>query len=998
MQHVTRPVRDDDVALVGAACRVPGADTADEFWQLLTDGRDALAGAANGVGRFPADRLAPLTSNAPLGGELDHHDTWDAAFFRIPPAHAIRIDPQQRSGLETAWEAIDDAGIDATDLAGQRVGIYASCGVSSYDRLLRENGIRDVDTVMGPPETGLAGMLAHLLDTHGPALGVSAACASSLLGVHLATQALRHGEVDLAIVVSASRWATLDLHDTLAELSLLSPRGRCRFGDADGDGYVRSEGSVALVLRRVGEARRRGDRVYATVLGSATTHNGATVGGVVAPSVDGQIACLRAAYADAHLDPGAVRYVEAHGTGTRAGDPVEIAALDAVIGRDRAEPCFVGSAKSNVGHTEPSAGGIGLIKAAYAIRHGLVPHTLHVSRQNEALSRAEGLQLAELPQTWDGQRFAGVSASGLTGVNVHVVLGAAPAAGDTEPVDSAPDVPVGEIATPLLLPLSARSPRALAELAERWARLAATGDEPRVRQRCRSAATRRTHHEYRAGLVARDRIDLLRQLRRLADRTAGGPTADEAVPHFDAPRVVLVFPGHGSEWPGMARELALLSPVFRNRLAECAAAIDSQTGHSPMQALLDGTELDGLVQVQPALWAFQVALATMWRDHLGVAPDVVVGHSVGEIAAATVAGALSVADAAAVVCRRSAELARQPEGEMWWVGAPAATFAHIAADDAAVSLAVENGPSSVVLAGDPVAVRAEVERQDAHGVLVRQIPVDYASHSAAMDLVRPELVPALAEVSGQPAAVAMYSTVQDRYVQGEELDASYWMANLRQPVRFARAVSALTGERDSVFVEISPHPTLVHAVREVAGSRATAVASIRRDTAVAEELGAALASLYECGVDPAWTAFLPVGSPDGLPTYPWQRTRHWPEARPTDRAPDAATPPSPATTPNPGAGSTPAAAEPPEMPAPESSGPPATDAPDVQDVTSHVETVLALPPGSVRPHVPFTAYGLDSLLAMTLATHLEAACRVTVSGRDVLEAGTVEALATRLSA
>ena len=885
------------VAIVGIGCRFPGGVTdPGSFWRLLHEGRQA-------VGEIPRDRMdverwfdpRPATAgrmNTRFGGFLERIDELDAGFFGISPREAERMDPQQRLLLEIAWEALEDAGLDVHRLEGSRTGVFVGQWTSDFEaRLFADPEAVDFYMTTGSGRYAASGRLSYALGLRGPSLTLDTACSSSLAAVHLAARSVRGGECGLALAGGVN--VILQPHVTLAysQSGMMAPDGRCKFGDASGDGYVRSEGAGLVVLKPLDRALADGDRVYAVVRGSAVNNDGRSSGSMGTPSRIGQEELLRGAYADAGVSPAAVGYVEAHGTGTRTGDPVELGALAAVLsgGRDPRHRAYVGSVKTNLGHTEGAAGAAGLIKAALALRHGAIPPSLNFREPNPAVAWAEApftIPRAAVP--WpegSGRRIAGVSAFGIAGTNAHVVLEEAPERA-AETGAGAP--PRGAS----LLPLSARSPEALRALAARYADLLAQEPGTGLGDVCFAAATRRTALDHRAAFVAADRAAMADALRRYA---AGEPAAAaEGVLSGGArPRVAFVLPGQGAQWHGMARELLDGEPVFREALLACDRAVRRLAGWSIVDQLraepgTPGHRLDDIDVIQPVLVALAVAYAALFRS-LGVEPDAVVGHSMGEVGAAHLAGALDLEQAMRVVCRRSALMRRT-------AGRGAMALVELSMEDARarirgredrLSVAVSNGPRSSVLSGEPQAIQevlAELERDQ---VFCRLVKVDVASHSPQMEPIAAELAAELSSLAPGDAAIPIYSTVLGRRAGGRELDGAYWGRNLRQPVRFTEAVSALLADGVTVFVELGPHPVLLPSVEQTAQAAGRAVATVvpgRREEPQQAGVLAALGALWTAGTPVDWRAVLPPGRDVALPLYPWQRERHWVDAAELGRA------------------------------------------------------------------------------------------------------------------
>ncbi|MEW6704988.1 MAG: type I polyketide synthase [Pseudomonadota bacterium] len=874
------------VAIVGIGCRFPGgADSAKAFWQLLTEGRDAIA-------EIPADRIElvhyfneqPATPGRIMtrwGGFLQGIEQFDAGFFGISPREAERLDPQQRLALETAWEALEDAGQDITALRGSTAGVFIGQWLSDFEgRLFADPEAVDFFMTTGSGRYATSGRLSYLLGLQGPSLTVDTACSSSLVAVHLAVRALRDGDCELALAGGVN--VILQPHITIAysQSRMMAPDGRCKFGDAAGDGYVRSEGAGLLVLKRLDRARADGDRIYAVIRGSAVNNDGQGSGSMGTPSRAGQAALLRKAYADAGVPPQRLGYVEAHGTGTRAGDPVELGALIDVLGEDEREAGLrtrVGSVKTNIGHTEGAAGVAGLIKTALALHHGLIPPSLHCRTPNPAVDWARApVELVRQTTAWQGpDRLAGVSAFGIAGTNAHVVLQAAPSA--AEPALAAP--------SPAPLVLSARSEEALRALAARYADAVPPQPGAAWLDLAFGAATRRAALEYRAAFAHDNAPALADALRRFAEGDPQPPIRRAAA---ERPRLAFVVPGQGAQWVGMGRELLEREPAFRSAMERCDAAAARFLDTSLVQQLRlapqdPGYGLDRIDVIQPVLVAMAIAYAELWRAW-GIEPDAVVGHSMGEVGAAAIAGALSIEQAMEIVCRRSALMRRTSgQGAMALVelGMEQAQQ-RLRGREAQVTVAVTNSPRSSVISGDPAAVEAVMAELQREGVFCRLVKVDVASHSPQMAPLAQALQQDLAGLVPQACRVPMVSTVEARRIEGSALDGAYWARNLREPVRFYQAVNALLDDGISLFVELGPHPVLLPSIEQTAQQRritAAAVACGRREEPQQLGLRAALAELWTFGLPVDWRR----GAFDGgrhveLPLYPWQRERHWADA------------------------------------------------------------------------------------------------------------------------
>jgi acyl transferase domain-containing protein/acyl carrier protein len=721
-----------------------------------------------------------------------------------------------------------------------------------------------------------SGRLSYVLGLRGPSLTLDTACSSSLVAIHLAARSVRSGECGLALAGGVN--VILQPHVSLAysQSGMMAADARCKFGDASADGYVRSEGAAIVVLKPLERAVADGDRVYAVVRGSAVNNDGRGSGSMGTPSRVGQEELLRAAYRDAAVAPGRVAYVEAHGTGTRTGDPVELEALSAVLrdGRGPGRRAFVGSLKTNLGHTEGAAGVSGLVKAALALHHRAIPASLHLSLPTPAFAWDDApFSIPRTTSPWpegDGPRVAGVSAFGIAGTNAHVVL-------EEGPLPPGRGAPLAQVA-PALLPLSARSDAALRALSARYADLLANPAGPALDDVCAGAARRRTAMERRAAFVALDRSSMVDALRRYG---AGEPATAEGTATGGARRVAFVVPGQGAQWAGMARELLATERVFREAVERCDRAARPHLGWSILAELeaADAARLDDIAVVQPLLVALAIAYAELWRS-LGVTPAAVVGHSMGEIAAAAIAGVLDVAGAMEIVCRRSALMRRvRGRGAMALVELSLDEAQRVVAERRdRVGVAASNGPRSSVLSGEPAEIRAIVAELQGADVFAREIKVDVASHSPQMEPLATELGAALAGLAPAAGTVPFYSTVLGRRAEGRELDAGYWARNLREPVLFADAVRALTVDGVSAFVELGPHPILLPSIEQATrppAAVAVTAASGRRDEPERATVLAGLGALWSGGAHVDWSRVYPASAHVPLPTYPWQRERHW---------------------------------------------------------------------------------------------------------------------------
>jgi acyl transferase domain-containing protein len=894
----------EPIAIVGMACRFPGAAGVESYWQLLVQGVDAIT-------EVPPERWSLDAFYDPDPGEsgklitrwggfvTQPIDRFDAAFFGMSPREAARLDPQQRLLLEVTWEALEDAAQVPARIAGSPTAVFVGCFAMESKVLQLSPASRelvDAHTATGSVMTMVANRLSHALDLRGPSVAVDTACSSSLVAVHLACQSLWTGESSMALAGGVNVMIRPEF--TLAESKggFLSPDGRCKAFDARANGYVRGEGAGMVVLKRLSDARRDGDPIHALIRGTAVNQDGHT-NGITVPRGEAQQAVLREAYRRAGVVPETVHYVEAHGTGTAVGDPTELKALGAVLGagREEGERCIVGSAKTNIGHLEAAAGVAGLIKATLCLEHRTIPPNLHFETPNPNIPFDDlRLRVPTACEPWpDGEMpaLAGVNSFGFGGTNAHVVLEGlsvderTPATGET-PVSSETPLPAMAPAgssRPYLLTLSGRSPGAVQDMAAAVSAAVARGDAGDLQDLCYTAGARRGHSDHRLAAVAGSPAELVAQLTAaVAGETRPGLSTGQA-PRGQRPPLTFVFSGMGPQWWAMGHQLLQQEPVFRAAVERCDAALLPYTGWSlleRMTAAESASRMDETDTAQPANFALQVGLAALWRSW-GIVPDAVVGHSAGEVAAAYVAGALSWEDAVRVIFHRS-RLQQQTTGlgRLAAVGLPVEEAQRaLQGYEGLVSVAAVNSPGAVTLAGEGSALEAVVQPLQARGVFVRFLRVKVPYHSHYMEPLRAELSQVLAGLAPQVAAVPLYSTVTGTRIAGPELDADYWWRNVREPVRFAATTGAMIDDGYTTFLELSPHPVLAASIGECLAQRSrqgTVVTTLRRQEGERARLLGALGALYVGGYEPSWEGLYPTaGRIVPLPPYPWQRERHW---------------------------------------------------------------------------------------------------------------------------
>ncbi|WP_329101430.1 acyltransferase domain-containing protein [Micromonospora sp. NBC_01699] len=890
--------RHEPIAVIGIGCRLPGgANDPESFWHLLRDGADVIR-------EMPTDRWdvdayydpdpeTPGKMSTRWGGFLDGIDGFDPAYFGISPWEAANMDPQQRLMLEVVQEAFDDAGQVRAQLQGSRTGVFIGLAHSEYGWLNFNNpDLANVYTATGSFGSIVANRVSYVYDLRGPSYTMDAVCSSSLLAVHQACESLRSGDCTMALAGGAGLFLKPEGFVWFTKLGVMAPDGRCKAFDAQGDGIVLGEGVAAVVLKTLSRALADGDPIHALLRGSAVAQDGRS-NGLTAPSRLSQEAMLREAYERSGVDPAAVQYVEAHGTGTILGDPIEAQALGTILGSRRPadRPLMIGSVKTNIGHLQMVGGLAGLLKVVLAMKHRQLPASLHYTEGNPHIPFDDyrlRVQDQSGPWPYEGPLLAGVTSLSFGGTNVHMVVEEPPPPADTPPA-------AGPADRGRLLPLSAHDPGALRDLAGAYRELVA---DPGVDldDLCYTASLRRTHLDDRLAVAFASRAELVDRLGAYRDGAVRpGMTGGDRSQHVRR-RLVFVFPGQGGQWVGMGRRLLDTEPVFRQAIEECAAAMRPYVTWSllgELRADEASSRLDEIDVVQPMTWAVQVALAALWRSW-GIVPDAVVGHSMGEVAAAHVAGTLTLDDAARVICRRSALVRRiRGRGTMAVVELPLAEArAAIAGLENQLAIAVSNSPTSTVLSGDTTAIETVLKTLTEQDVFCRQVRVDFASHSPQVDELRADLLAELRPVRPRASSVPIHSTVTGQLTDGREFTAEYWADNLREPVLFATVVGQLVTAAPTAVIEISPHPILLPSVEQCArhaDAAVVALPSLRRDEDERTVLLGTLGALWALGRRVDFRRQHPVDRTVlRLPAYPWQRQRCWLEFDPAGPAPSTA--------------------------------------------------------------------------------------------------------------
>ncbi len=875
--------RKEPIAIVGMSCRYPGgAGSPEQLWELLAAGGDGVSEFPPGRGWeiervYHPDPENPGTAYTREGGFLDDAAEFDAEFFGIAPREAVAMDPQQRLLLEACWEALEDAGIRPSSLSGTPTGVFTGIGSQDYHMLQPTDRLEGYG-ITGSSSSVASGRIAYSLGLEGPAITVDTACSTSLVALHLASQALRGGECEMALAGGVTVFATPGVFVEFSRQRVLSPDGRCKsFAEAaDGAGF--SEGVGVVALERLSDAQRQGHPILAVVRGSAVNQDGAS-NGLAAPNGPSQQRVIRQALANAGLEPKDVDAVEAHGTGTTLGDPIEAQALLATYGQERENGALrLGSIKSNIGHTAAAAGVAGVIKMTMALREGLLPRTLHVDAPSSHVDWTAGqVELLTEQEPWQPNgrpRRAGVSSFGISGTNAHVILEEAPAPVEAEDREEAEPLLKG----PVPLPLSAKSKPALQDAAARLASHLREHPELDPTDIAHSLAKTRSAFPHRAVLLATEPEELLGELDALA-AGRGQSTRQSA-----EPRPVFLFAGQGAQHPRMAYELHRSLPAFAQRIEECEQALEPFVDWSLSEVLADpeGAWMQRLDIVQPALFAVMVSLARLWQS-CGVRPALLAGHSQGEIAAAHISGALSLDDAARVIARRGQAMAKiAGKGAMASLSlAPEALTERLGPYGQSLSLAAINGPASVVVSGEPEAIEQLLAQCEAEGLRAQRIAVDYAAHSHQIEALKDELLEAFAPIEPGEAEIALRSTVSGEQVEGKELGPTYWYRNLRQSVLLEPVLTTMLNEGRRGFIEISPHPVLAFGATECADALgitdAQILSTLRREEGGPERFARSLAEAHAAGVELDWDALFRGRSPKRvpLPTYPFQRQRYW---------------------------------------------------------------------------------------------------------------------------
>ncbi len=883
----------EPIAVIGMGCRFPGgAEDAEAFWEIMMAGVDAVrelpASKWNAEEWYSEDRDAPGKISTKFGAFLDDIDLFDAEFFGISPNEAIAMDPQQRLALMTAHQAMENAGLNIPGLIDSDTGVFMGVGQNDYANYqLRSGDPRDVNAYTG---TGLlfsaiSGRISYAFGFHGPSETIDGACSSSLITIHRACQSLRSGESSLALAGGVHLIASPEIYNWLSRAKAISPGGRCKTFDESADGYSRGEGCGIVVLKRLSDALRDGDNIVALVRGSAENHGGPAQGFTV-PNGVAQQTLLRQAIVNSGVEADQITYIEAHGTGTALGDPIEVNALNAVFaeGRNRNNPLWIGSVKTNIGHLETAAGVAGFMKAALALQRKKLPPHLHFKKANphidlEAIPARIPVQATE----WSppgGRRLAGVSSFGITGQNAHVILEEAPAL---------PRKPALDRGGPYLLPLSAKSPEALKSAMRDYIAFLQQPETASfsLADICYTASLKRSHYEHRVTVAGADAADLVRKLElNLSGEPAEGIAGPGRIVKGD-PQLAFVFSGQGPQWFAMGRQLLEREPVFRATIEAISQHLSKLAQWSLLEELKrdeSSTRLSETEIAQPAIFALQMALFELWKSR-GVTPQAVVGHSVGEVAAACAAGVLSLEEAATVIFYRARCMQKATGlGKMAAVELPAEKLQpEIKGYEGRLEIGAINGPGSCVLSGDEQALNEVLARLQARSVYVKLLPVNYAFHSPQMEPFKTELAGLISGLNPRPAEIPIYSTVTGKAAAVGDFDARYWGRNIREAVSFSPAIQEMARDGFTIFLELSPHPVLQNYVQnslEAAGVQGGVAFSLKRNVDESLSMMTALGALHVSGLPALFSHLYPQGGIFvRLPGYPWQLKSYWAQAK-----------------------------------------------------------------------------------------------------------------------
>lgn len=887
----------DSIAIIGMSCRFPKSHSLTEFWDLLSSGKDTIAeipaGRWDPNQYYDPDPLAERKTYQQHASLLSDIHDFDPLFFNISPVEAEQMSPSQKLMLELAWESIENSTLPFSDIKGTNVGVFVGSIWTDFEHYRKtKNAKATLHSSLGMSANVIANRVSFAMGFTGPSLVVDTGCSASLVALHLACQSLLNNETALSLVGGINHILDPDRYIDLTQFGGLSAKGRCSSFDADADGFVRGEGGSVVLLKKLSEAERDGNKIYAIIRGSAINNNGYN-GTIAATSAESQKSLFEKVYRHAAIKPQEVHYVEAHGTGTKKGDPIEATAIGEFFSKGRnGNKLRIGSVKSNIGHTEATAGIAGLVKVVLAMQHKVLPPNPHFTKPNpnipfEELQLEVQKDLSPWPVT-NGETFkAGINSFGWGGTNAHVVLEEY-RNGQEKISTTSPDA-----STQYCLPVSAKSTQALKDYARSYIKAIENGDEENLKKICMATALRQSGFDHNILFSADSVSQMLTNLERfIEDETDVMPYT----PLTANPKVVFVFPGQGGQWLGMGSELLVKEKVFRDSILASEAAFRPFTDWvltDQLMATPETSRLNEINVIQPAICAIQIALAKLWISW-GIHPQAIVGHSMGEIAAAHISGALKLEDAARIICERSLlmKTVSGTGGVMLLTELSRAEAEKIAGSyNNKITVAVYNSPKSIVLAGDKHLIGEVSAQLEAKGLFCRFVKLDAASHSPQMDPLKEPLRARLQQIVPQKTTIPFLSTVYLKVMQGTDLNADYWVDNLREAVQFAPAMDKLLEEEHTIFIEVNPHPILVNAVIECAehnDKKVITVASLQREKPEQEIIYKNLGVLYNKGYMVNWQHFYGINQvPDVLlPSYPFQREPY--EIEDLSEHPDAA--------------------------------------------------------------------------------------------------------------
>ncbi len=883
----------EPIAIIGIGCRFPGAKTPLDFWHILRNGIDAIT-------EVPADRwdidafyhpetVRPGKMNTRWGGFLEQVDRFEPSFFGISPREAQQVDPQQRLLLEVAWEALENAGIVPESLAGSQTGVFVGSSNVDYHRLVYKDSSRlEGHSGTGTSTSISANRLSYFLNLKGASIAIDTACSSSLVAVNLACHNLLTGDSNLCLVAGVNLILSPEINITFSQARMMAADGRCKTFDASADGYVRGEGCGVVVLKRLSDALRDGDNIQAVIKGSAINQDGLT-NGLTAPNGPSQQAVIRQALEKAGIKPAQISYVETHGTGTSLGDPIEVNSLKKVLmeGRDVNQPCWIGSAKTNIGHLEAAAGIAGLIKVVLSLQNKQIPPHLHLKQLNPLIKiKNTPLQISTELQPWQAlseKRLAGVSSFGFGGTNAHVILEEAPTQVKSQKSkvksEDDPERPLH------LLTLSAKTPKALEDLVSHYQNHLESHPELAIADICFTANTGRSHFKHHLGIITSDKQELADKLAQIsAKEEPSGVFSGKLSNSNKSPKIAFLFTGQGSQYINMGRQLYETQPVFRRALDQCEQILQSYLDKSLLEVIYPEKELNSSLinqtaYTQPALFAIEYALAQLWQSW-GIKPDVVMGHSVGEYVAATIAGVFSLEDGLKLIAHRG-RLMQQlpPTGEMVAVMASLEKVNQLIAPyKQKVAIAAINGLQSIVISGAAEAIGTVKEILESEGIKTKQLQVSHAFHSPLMEPMMGSFETVANQITYNQPRMTLISNVTGTTADDSITTANYWVNHVRQPVKFAQSMETLHQEGYEVFLEIGPKPILLGMGREcLMGTKKLWLPSLRFGKSDWQQMLQSLGQLYVQGVKVDWLGFDKGYSCQKvvLPTYPWQRKSYW---------------------------------------------------------------------------------------------------------------------------